>query len=184
VYSGSDSGIDEYGKAIYAIVFILSIVLAIVIIYSIVKFARFRLTSLAFQRETIIAVVIGVVSTTTSFIYIDFLGGSFAAVQLFFAVWLLVYAIRVRRRVLKGRVLEMKRPVTGREEEQFDVELEERRRDPSPPPPYQPPQPQDTVILKISEDLTIAAPSASEATSSVTTSRRPIVPPKEGREFV
>jgi hypothetical protein len=112
---------NSYQKASAAITMFLGLIITIIIIVSIIKFSKFRLTSLDYQRRTILVVILGVVSIAFIFSSLDIFGGIFVALQVFFSIWLMVYAILVRRKVLTGTVQEMKRPC---KEGNVNVELE------------------------------------------------------------
>jgi len=141
-FSGSVSGLRPYEKASAGITMVLGLIITAIIIVSIIKFSKFRLTSLDYKRETIWTVVLGVVSTVFVFSACDVFGGIFVGMQVLFSIWLMVYAIRVRRNVLKGTVGEMTRPVKSAAKAQVDVELGNSRTASTPVEPlpsYQPP---------------------------------------------
>jgi hypothetical protein len=176
---------STYGRASMAITMVLGLVITFIIIASINMFSKFRLRSYDYQCGSIVTVVLGVVSMALIFSALDIFGGIFVACQVFFSIWLMIYAILVRRRVLKGKAQEMKRPVKNRTAGQADVELGNAKNAPSmqvdPPPPYRPP-PQEAVSQK-----TVVG-SVSETTRP---SERPLAtvgeanePVKEIREFV
>jgi hypothetical protein len=147
----------------------LGLIILLVIIRSIVQFSKFRLLSSDYQFETIFVVVLSVVSIALMFSAWDFYGGFADAAQVFFSIWLMIYAILVRRRVLKGTAEEMKRPVKRAAKVQVDVELGNAKTvstPTEPPPSYQAPSQekldQKTVTRSVSET---ARPSQSSAAS-------------------
>jgi hypothetical protein len=109
IYSGSGSGISDYGVAMYGVVSILSILLISIITTSIVQFSRFHLTSHAFLSESIMEFGIGLVSTAMYFAGRETFGGIFVALNAAWSMALMGYAISVRRKVARGMIGEMRR---------------------------------------------------------------------------
>lgn len=116
---------------------------------------------------------------------LDTFGGIFVACQVFFSIWLMTYAILVRRRVLTGKAQEMKRPVKNRRAGQADVELGNAKNAPStqadPPPPYRSPYQeavgQKTVVGSVSE-------TRRPSDGPLATGGEANEPAREAREFV
>jgi hypothetical protein len=182
--SGSDSGLSSYEKVSAGITMALGLCITAIIIASIVKFSKFRLITLEYQRDTILTVLLGVASVAFVFSSLDIFGGIFIALQVFFSIWLMAYAILVRRRVLKGKAKEMKRVVKGGAEGHVDVELDGGMRGSTPaepPPAYRPPPQgilsQKTVVDSVSE-------TRRPSQSSLTGGGKLNAPLKEVREFV
>lgn len=173
IYDGSDSGMTSYEKTAAGIVMFFGLAILLTIITSIVKFSKFRLTSLDYQRETIITVVLGVASIAFIFSALDIFGGIFVACQVFFAIWLMIYAIIIRRRVLKGMAEEMKRPT---KDGNVNIELERGKTPVGQQPFYRVERPKNA-------SETVSDPTR-PSQSSLATSGELDAPAKEVREFV
>lgn len=117
MHSGLDSGINLIGKVDETINALLQLILFIVIIVTIIYFARFRLTTRIFQLQSFSIVAIRVVATVLSFARGangdlrsggDIMGGILCAIRLLSSVALMGYAISIRRAFLKFHKMETK----------------------------------------------------------------------------
>ena len=143
--------LSTYQKVSTGITLTLGLIMLLIIILSIIQFAKFRLRSSDFQFETIFVFVLSVVSIALMFSAWDFFGVFADVALVFFSIWLMVYAILVRRRVLEGTAEEMKQPVRRAAEVQVDVELGNAMTvstPTEPPPSYQPPS-QENLSQKV-----------------------------------
>jgi hypothetical protein len=155
---------------VFAVLF--SFILCALTIFVIVKFAKFALKTRLFEMQSIFATVIWVVFTVMYLATGDFFDGIFPGVAMLTSVWMCVYVIKVRKRVKRGELGEMKRPVGESGEAGRDVELEGGREE------------VPAVGAKIAVALVERPVRPSPSLSSVATASDAAGPPKQPREFV
>jgi uncharacterized membrane protein len=119
----SDSGSSHYDFAAWALNLVLGFFLSIYIILIIVKFAKFKLTSVQFQKQSIVAVIMGLLGLVLSLAGRDFFNSIMVGSELLASIGICIYVIVIKRRVRRGVLGEMKSSGTG------EVELEGGRQE-------------------------------------------------------
>jgi hypothetical protein len=165
----SDFGSSHYDFAALALNLVLGFFLSIYIILTIVKFAKFKLTSVQFQKQSVVAVIMGLLGLVLSLADRDFFNSIMVGSELLVSIGICIYVIVIRRRVMRGVLGEMKRPGTG------EIELEGGR------------QEVPSVESRGSKDLTtVRSPQAAgrPSFSSARTAGEVGGPEREPREFL
>jgi uncharacterized membrane protein len=119
----SASGSSHYDIVAWALNLVLGFFLSIYIIFIIVKFAKFKLTSVQFQKQSIVAVIMGLLGLVLYLASRDWFNSIMVAAELLSSIGICIYVIVIRRRVRRGVLGEMKRPGAG------EVELEGGRQE-------------------------------------------------------
>lgn len=122
MYLGTDTGTNAFGKRMYLSLGILGLFNSAIVIAHIVFFARFRLTSRMFVLGNAVVLLLSVIQLVLGMMA-DAKGNYFSngesvyywdawmyALECFFSIWMLMYAVLVWRRVNSGRTGEMARP--------------------------------------------------------------------------
>jgi hypothetical protein len=104
--------------AAWALNMALGFFLSIYIIFIIVKFAKFKLTTVQFYTQSIVAVIMGLFGLALYLAGRDFINSIMVAAEMLSSIGISIYVIVIRRRVRRGVLGEMKRPGAA------EVELE------------------------------------------------------------
>jgi len=99
--------------ATWALNLALSLILSIYIVFIIVKFAKFKLTSTEFQIQSIIAVIIGLIELILYVTGKEDFNGVLMGAEILTSIGICVYVVVIRRRVKRGALGEMQRPRMG-----------------------------------------------------------------------
>ncbi|KFY86412.1 hypothetical protein V498_07503 [Pseudogymnoascus sp. VKM F-4517 (FW-2822)] len=119
IYLGTDTGVSDFSEKTNLAGGAVGLLSTIIVIAHIVLFSRFRLTAQIFLYGNLVVVLVSFVQLATgiaAFVRkeeddaIEYLTISFEAANCFFAIWMLVYAVLVWRRVNAGRERDMSRP--------------------------------------------------------------------------
>lgn len=119
IYLGTDTGVSDFSEKTNLAGGAVGLLSTFIVIAHIVLFSRFRLTAQIFLYGNLVVVLVSFIQLATgiaSFVRkeeddtIEYLTISFESANCFFAIWMLVYAVLVWRRVNAGRERDMSRP--------------------------------------------------------------------------